>query len=99
MIDLTPLLQAVIMLASVVITVYVIPYVKSKTTEAQRQEINEWVKIAVLAAEQIYKGSGMGKSKKLYVNEFLAQKGFKVSEKELDNMIESVVLELNKGIL
>lgn len=54
----------------------------------------KWVKIAVKAAEQIYKSSGMGKEKFDYVSKWISEK-FKISETELKNLIESAVFELN----
>ena len=54
----------------------------------------KWVKIAVKAAEQIYKESGMGKEKFAYVSEWISKK-FKISETDLKNLIENAVYELN----
>ena len=64
MFDITTIIEAVFMLLAAIITAIVIPYIKSKTTASQQAEINAWVKIAVSAAEQIYKGSGRGEEKK-----------------------------------
>ena len=50
--NITTIIQAVFALIAAVITVIVIPYIKSKTTAQQQAEINAWVKIAVSAAEQ-----------------------------------------------
>ena len=94
-VDITPILEAVVSLIAVVITVIVIPYIKSKTTVEQQQEISAWVKIAVSAAEQIYKGIGRGEEKKEYVLNWLAEKGIKIDANELDAMIESAVYELS----
>ena len=47
--DITPVVNAVIALAAALVTAFVIPWIKSKTTAAQREEINAWVKIAVTA--------------------------------------------------
>ena len=58
--DITPIIEAVLALAATVVTVIVIPYIRSKTTAQQQAEINGWVRIAVSAAEQIYVGSGRG---------------------------------------
>lgn len=55
----------------------------------------KWVGIAVRAAEQIYKESGMGKEKFEYVSTWIADK-FKISKTELKNLIESAVFEINK---
>ena len=93
--DITPVVNAVIALIAAVVTAFVIPWVKSKTTAAQREEINYWVKIAVTAAEQIYLGAGKGKEKKKYVLDFLAEKNLKIDEESVDLMIESAVKEMN----
>ena len=58
--DITTIIEAAAALVAAVITAVVIPYIKSRTTAQQQAEINAWVKIAVTAAEQIYRGSGRG---------------------------------------
>ena len=95
--DITPVVNAVIALIAAVVTAFVIPWVKSKTTAAQREEINSWVKIAVTAAEQIYSGVGKGKEKKAYVLKFLEEKNLKIDEKSVDLMIESAVRNMNEA--
>ncbi len=95
--DITPVVNAVIALIAAVVTAFVIPWVKSKTTAAQREEINSWVKIAVTAAEQIYSGAGKGKEKKAYVLKFLEEKNLKIDEKSVDLMIESAVKNMNQA--
>ena len=96
--DITKIVEAVITLLCAVITCIVIPLIKSKTTLSQRQELIEWVKIAVTAAEQLYRGSGRGAEKKKYVLEWLAQRNIKVDESEIDAMIESAVHEMNASM-
>lgn len=97
MTDITPVINSVIALIAAVITAFVIPWVKSKTTAAQREEINSWVKIAVTAAEQIYSGVGKGKEKKAYVLKFLEEKNLKIDEESVDLMIESAVKNMNQA--
>ncbi len=63
MIDITPIINAVIALAAAGVSVFLIPWLKSQTTEAQRKELLEWVKIGVAAAEQLYAGQGRGEEK------------------------------------
>ena len=53
MYDITPIFEAVAALIAALITAFVIPYIKSKTTAEQQKEINAWVKIAVAAAETV----------------------------------------------
>lgn len=95
MTDITPVINAVIALIAAVITAFVIPWIKSKTTAAQREEIEAWVRIAVTAAEQIYKGSGRGEEKKEYVLDFLKGKGLTFDMASINLMIESAVKEMN----
>ena len=99
MYDLTPIIEAVAALIGVVITCILVPFIRSKTTAEQQKEINAWVKIAVSAAEQIFKGRGRGEEKKQYVIAWLKERGFTVDENELDALIEAAVYELNQGII
>lgn len=99
MYDLTPIVEAIAALTGVVITCILVPFIRSKTTAEQQKEINAWVKIAVSAAEQIFKGSGRGEEKKQYVIAWLKERGFTVDEAELDALIEAAVYELNQGII
>ena len=99
-IDITPIIEAAAAVIAAIITVVVVPYIKSRTTAQQQQEINAWVKIAVTAAEQIYKGHDRGEEKKAYVIEWLREHGITVDADKLDAMIEAAVYELtNNGLL
>ena len=94
--DMTKIIEAIITLLVAVITAFVIPYIKSKLSANELAEIMKCVKIAVEAAEMIYKESGMGKEKKKFVENFLTEHGIKVDIEQLDALIESAVLELKK---
>ncbi len=98
--DFTPLLQALVGLVVTVITCYLIPLIKSRTTEKQREDAYGWVKIAVAALEQAYRNNPkMGVEKKKAVIEFLRAKGIILDEAALDKMIEAAVYQLtNLGI-
>lgn len=97
MYDITPIIEAVAALIAVVITAVVIPYIKSKTTAQQQAEIKEWVKIAVAAAEQLYKGSGRGEEKKQYVIEWLNEHNITVDMDKIDALVEAAVYQLNQN--
>ena len=74
--------------------------IKSKTSSQQREELIAWVKIAVAAAEQIYKGTKRGEEKKQYVLDFLEKNGFSVNEDSVNAAIEAAVKQLNsEGIV
>lgn len=92
--DLTKILEAVITLVITIISVVVIPYIKSKLDAEKINDLKMWVKIGVQAAEMIFKESGKGAEKKAYVLEFLNEKGFYIDAESLENLIESAVLEL-----
>lgn len=95
--NITPVVNSIIALATAVITAFVVPWIKSKTTAAQREEIDAWVKIAVTAAEQIYRETGKGKEKKAYVLKFLEERNLKIDEESVDLMIESAVKNMNEA--
>ena len=98
--DITAIIEAILALAGAIVTCVLVPYIKSKTTTAQQAEINAWVKIAVTAAEQIYKGQGRGEEKKEYVLAWLREHDIIVDEAKLDAMIEAAVYELtNNGLI
>ncbi len=97
MVDLTPIVSAVVTLIISLVSAFLIPYIKAKTTEEQFNTIKLWVQVAVQAAEMLYIGSGRGKEKKQYVIEFLKSKGFTLNAEEIENLIESAVLELKQA--
>ena len=93
-----PIIEAVFALIAAVVTYALIPYIRSRTTAEQREQITAWVKIAVTAAEQIYTGAGMGQEKKAYVLQWLSERGITVQDREIDAMIESAVYALKEGV-
>lgn len=95
--DVTPIVQALIALCAVFITAVVIPYIKAKYSNEDILEFIAWVDIGVKAAEQLY-NSTEGDVKKAYVLEFLASKGYRVDDIEVENAIESAVLELHAAL-
>lgn len=90
-IDITPVAEAVVALLATIITVFIIPYIKSRTTSEQQETVAKWVKIAVEAAEQLYTGSGRGAEKKVYVMEFLEKHNISLDTEKLEAMVESAV--------
>lgn len=86
----------VLSIVSVLVTGVLVPLLKQKYGKEKVISVMEAVDIAVKAAEQIYTKSGQGNLKKQYVLMRLNEQGFKVTEKELDDMIEASVLELNR---
>lgn len=95
--DYTELIQALITLASVIITGFLIPILKQKLSAEKRAKLNDYVRIAVNAAEQLY-GSKAGQEKKRYVINFLSSKGLYFDEAEVEAMIESEVYKLTQAL-
>ena len=85
-IDLTPILQLVIMLLSAVITAFVIPWIRRKTNAQQWEALVNVTRTAVFAAEQVY-GSGWGRDKLRYAEEYIKTKGYTVDT----DLIEATV--------
>lgn len=96
MFDLTPIVSALISILLALITTFLIPYIKTKIGEQKFNEIKDWVRIAVSAAEMIYTGPGRGAEKKEYVIQYLNSKGYSLDVDSINNLIEAAVLELNK---
>lgn len=97
--DITEFVKALVALAISVLTCFVIPYLRQRMDAEQMNELLKWTKIAVQAAEMIYNETGMGAKKKQYVTDFLLSKGYTLDMGEVDNAIESAVLELKAGVV
>ena len=94
MTNITPIVAALFGLLASIITVFVIPWLKSNIEANKLSQIMAIAKLAVEAAEQIFKETGMGAKKKEYVEAYLAERGYKLDADELDVIIESAVKEL-----
>lgn len=91
--DFTALFEILISILSVIVSCFLIPWLKEKLSAEKLEKLVKWVKIAVEAAEQLY-GSGTGQQKKEYVVSFLLSKGIKFDANEVEAIIESSVLQL-----
>lgn len=94
MINLTPIINALIVLFFAIITSVVLPLLKKHLSAKEMDEMLNWVKIAVAAAQQLYHQLD-GSERKKYVKKFLADKGYDVHTEEIDVAIEAAVLELH----
>lgn len=88
--DITELLKALVELMAVIITLFVIPWIKRKVGSEKMTEFLRWVDIGVMAAEQLYQ-SFECEEKKNYVVELLKKKGFKFTDAEVSAAIEGAV--------
>lgn len=96
-IDLTPVLEAVVMLAATVISAVVVPWIKRKCSQEELTELKAWTEIAVAAAEQLHSQLD-GEAKKSYVLRYLEEKGYDVKSEDIENAIEAAVLQLHDAL-
>ena len=92
-IDLTQIILAIITLIGGLVARYLIPWIKGKLTVQQNETLVRVIKVAVFAAEQIYK-SNQGQEKKQYVLDLLEKNGFDIHTGLIDAAIEAQVKEL-----
>lgn len=97
MTDLTPIINTAIALLAALVSAFVIPWLKAKTSEQDREELLKWVEIAVAAAQQLYHQLE-GPERKQYVRAFLASKGYDVNDRQVDSAIEAAVLKLHREL-
>lgn len=90
-------LKLTIMIATMLITRYAIPWLKAKTENSVMQALIDWTAQAVLAAEQMH-DAGSGAEKKAIVTEFikklLIQKNISLSDEEIEMLIEAAVRQM-----
>lgn len=91
--NLTDVLCAIISLASVIITTFLIPLLRAKLSDASLARLKDWTSVAVSAAEQLY-GSASGAKKKAFVLTFLEKRGFRVDSDAVNAAIENAVRRL-----
>lgn len=99
-IDLTPLAEALIAVLALIITTYLIPWIKSKTNAEQQAHIRACVQVAVYAAEKFY-GAGKGDKKLDYAEKVLREDfGIELDLNKLEAMIDAEIkkMELTKPI-
>ena len=89
-------LKIVISVCVTLITAYAIPYLKKQMETEQGAALLDFIDVAVRAAEQTLEG---GKIKKewvvTFVTNWLNQNGVKISEDQLDKLIEAAVYSMN----
>lgn len=94
-VDSLKIFQVILSIISIIITGVLIPLIKSKVSKDKIDKAMTITAIAVKAAEQIYRESGQGKEKKDYVKDYLKKSKLKLTDEEIDTLIEAAVKELN----
>jgi len=94
-------LKIVVAISAALISAYIIPLLKEKLADIKYQRLLEVVELAVRAAEQTIKGSGMGAVKKdeviAFVTKWMVGHGILITEEQLDQLIEAAVFNMNRG--
>lgn len=97
-INITPIIEAIIALVSIVVTTVLIPFIKTKMTANQFSYLEEVIKVAVSAAEVLFNGDGRGAEKREYVlnyvEEICAEKHITFDTDEIRQMLETAWLNL-----
>lgn len=92
--DYTKIITSVIALVTALISAFFIPWLKERVSADKLAKWQQYVEIAVRAAEQLY-AANEGAEKKAYVLQYLAEKGIQFDSDTVDKMIESAVLTLH----
>jgi hypothetical protein len=97
--DFTKIFAAIITLFAAVISGLLIPWIRSRTNKAHWDQLVEWTKIAVAAAELLFTGGGRGDEKREYVIHWLRERGICFDGDTIRAVLEAAVLEIKSGNL
>lgn len=97
MIDLTNVLLAIAALAGAALSVFLVPWLKAKTSVTEMAELLTWVEIAVQFSQQLYHSLD-GESRLEYALTFLETQGYDVDLPEIRAAIEAEVLKLHQQL-
>lgn len=93
-------LKLVVSVCAILVTVYVIPFLKSKVADKQWQDLLDIVEKSVLAAEQTI-GAKNGTIKKsevmAFVMDYISDKGLNLTKELVDQLVEAAVYKMNNG--
>lgn len=91
------ILRIVVSIAAALVTAYLIPYIKTITSQSTQERITGMVNTAVRAAEQTLKEGSVKKSQVLAdMTVWLNKQGIKIEESQLDALIEAMVYQLKQ---
>lgn len=94
------LLKLTIMIATMLVTRYLIPWLKAKTQNETMHALIDWAVQAVLAAEQCHQAMSGPERKAIvtkFIKQILEQKNIALSDEEIDVMIEAAVKQMNEA--
>lgn len=94
------IVEAVFGLVTILITSYLIPWIKGKIGEDKYTKLVDYTELAVRAAEQVYTPE-QWESKKKYVLDCVTLKaeqiGIDMTQIDIENLIEGLVNAVKKG--
>lgn len=96
MINLTPLVEALIAVIALIISTYLIPWLKTKLTAEQLTYAKTAVEVAVYAAEKAY-GAGKGEQKLKYVQDVLAARGVELDTIALMSLVDASIKKMEQA--
>lgn len=96
MIDLTPLVQAIITLAATAVTLFLVPWLHERFGNEKLNKAKSLVQIAVYAAEKLY-GAGNGEQKLAYAEQVLAKHKIKLDTKTVMAMIDAEIKKMEQA--
>ena len=89
------ILKIIFSICMALVTAYLIPYIKSMCEDKKYKALVDMVGVAVRAAEQTFRQSGMGAQKKEEVINFISE--YMTTHYQLDQLIECAVYQLKQG--
>lgn len=107
LVNITPIILAVIALCTVLLTSFVIPKLKTKHPQEEidkaLNQLEVYKNVAMLACrmvEQLYPGMAQTKFNEArnFMIDYLTKAGIKIDEDQVTAAIESAVLEINKTL-
>lgn len=87
-------LKVFVMLAVLLVTRYLIPWIKAQIGAEKLNEVKSWVNAAVLMAQQVHDGKTGAERKEIVVDlvrGMLIKKNIDISIEQLDTLIEAAV--------
>lgn len=94
--NVTDLINIAFAVVAVILTRYLVPFLKNKLEESGKTSLIELIEQLVEAAEQVFTGVKQGDEKKQYVVNSLLDKGVVVTS-EVDSQIEAAVYRMNNN--
>jgi LL-H family phage holin len=93
------ILRMVVVVAIILLTRYVVPYLKTKIEESKNKWLLAWVETAVKSAQQSIDDTGEEKKAIVtkFLKEMLIQKNISISDEQLSNLIEAAVFAMKEG--